>query len=332
MSCNPLFRVQDRVIPILLALSFLVSHQTIAQGYHTLQLIISDSLLSKHIGTLSHDNMEGRFTGTAAANNAAWYIAGQMRQIGLQPWSEQDSSFLVPWMIYPGEKRNDTFNVAGYLPGKKYPDTMIVFSAHYDHIGLQSNQKAYPFGSFSKRIKGDVVFNGANDNASGVAAMLELARAFTETGSAYTLIFVAFSGEELGLRGSARFVPYLETGKVKQNINLEMLGRPDKRTPFITENESGTFRIMLNRNLHMQNPEYGKKYFWPDPYPEQKLFERSDNISFQNAGIPANTIMGTSPYDRYYHSADDEVSCLNVPAMRNIVQAIYIALVPFLNP
>jgi Zn-dependent M28 family amino/carboxypeptidase len=293
---------------------------------------ISDSILSVHVNALAHDSMAGRFTGTAAAHNAALYISGQMRQIGLQPLPEQDSSLLVPWIIFPGEKRKDTFNVAGYLPGNKYPDTIIVFSAHLDHIGLQSYQRAFPFGSGSKRVKGDAVYNGANDNATGVAAMLELARVFSETGSAYTLLFVAFSGEELGLRGSARFVPYLDPKTIKQNINLEMLGRPDKKAPFITEGESGEFRNMLNRNLYKQSPDYGKKYFWPDPYPEQKLFERSDNISFHNAGIAANTIMGTSPYDRYYHSAADEVSNINIPAMRDMVQAIFYALVPFLNP
>jgi hypothetical protein len=311
---------------------FLFFGSVYAQSVPTGVAIISDSMLTAHLSALAHDSMEGRFTGTPEAHKAAIYIAEQMRSIGLRPMPQQDSSFLVPWIIYPGEKRKDTFNVAGYLPGNKFADTLIVFSSHLDHIGLQANQKAFPFGNFSKRVKNDLIYNGANDNASGVAAMLELARAFSETGSAYTLLFVAFSGEELGLRGSARFVPYLEPSTVRQNINLEMLGRPDKRAPFITENESTEFRDMLNKNLFRQHREYGKKYFWPDSYPEQKLFERSDNISFDHAGIPANTIMGTSPYDRYYHSADDEVANLDIPAMRKIVQAIYIALLPFLNP
>jgi hypothetical protein len=294
--------------------------------------VISDSLLKSHISALADDSMKGRLAGGQGAEKAAAYIANQMKHIGLHPLPEQDSSFMVPWIMYPGEKRRDTFNVAGMLFGKKYPDTLIVFSAHFDHIGLQSQQKAFAFGRGSKRIKGDSVYNGANDNASGVAAMLELARAYAKTGSAYSLLFVAFSGEELGLRGSARFVPYLSPQTVKQNINLEMLGRPDKKAPFITEEGSDAFRAMLNKNLYQYNPTYGKQFFWPDTYESQLLFERSDNISFHNAGIPANTIMGTSPFDKYYHSAGDELSTIDIEGMFKIVEAIFHALFPMVNP
>ncbi len=290
---------------------------------------ISDSLLRNHVSALAHDSMEGRLTGTQGEIRAARYIYEYMRAIDLKPVIYPENGFLVPWSV----KDQKGLNLAGCIPGSESPDTLILFSAHYDHIGTTSSQKALPFGKYSKKVKGDTIFNGANDDVSGVAAMLELARVFKQQKPRYTLVFAAFSGEEEGMLGSADFALRINPAMVLQNINLEMLGRPMGKRPFITENDTQEFRNRLNRNLFAADPSYGKRYFDGDPFEEQRLFERSDNYSFAKAGIPANTIMATSPYDRYYHSAEDDFSNIAFGEMYKIVQAIYLAVLPMvLNP
>jgi len=161
--------------------------------------------------------------------------------------------------------------------------------------------------------------------------MLELARIFSTIEPEYTILFIAFSGEEQGFLSSKSFVEKLNPKLVKQNINLEMLGRPAGKAPFITEGDSQNFRKMLNANIYQLNQAYGKKYFTSDPYPTQNLFERSDNFPFHEAGIPANTIMATDPFDKYYHSSADHASTLDFEAMTKIVQAIADALLPFIK-
>ncbi len=292
------------------------------------QTVISDTLLKAHVSALAHDSMNGRFTGRSEIVIAARYIAAQMDSIGLKKIAGLNRSYLVPWTMkmykeYPGE------HVVGVIPGSDKKEKLIIFSSHYDHVGVQSNQKAFPFGTANKRVKGDSIFNGANDNATGVAAMLELARAFAQIKPAYTLMFVAFSGEELGLLGSEDFCGDLVPELIKMNVNLEMLGRPNGARPFIVEEEnSAVFLSLFNQNLVQSGASYPKKYFVRDPYPQQNLFKRSDNYSFHKRGIPSFTIMATNPEDKYYHSADDELKTIQFDQMQQIVEAIYRAMLP----
>jgi Zn-dependent M28 family amino/carboxypeptidase len=272
--------------------------------------------------------MKGRFTGRPEIGFAARYIAGQMDSMGLNRSGGSAGGFLVPWNLKM-YKNNPGEHVVGVIPGGEKKEKLIIFSAHYDHIGTTSSLKAFPFGTANKRIKGDSIFNGANDDATGVAALLELARLFSQIKPAYTLMFVAFSGEELGMLGSADFNEDLNPDSVEMNVNLEMLGRPDGSRPFIIEEEDkNVFLDLLNRNLSKTGLGYPKAYFVRDPYPEQKLFRRSDNYSFYKNGISSFTIMATDPFDTYYHSADDEVNTIQFPQMRNIVQGIYLSLLP----
>jgi len=292
------------------------------------QLMVSDSMLREHVGALAHDSMNGRFTGRSEIGLAARYIARQMDSIGLKKMAGNNSGFLVPWNLkmykeYPGE------HVVGVIPGNTKKEQLIIFTSHYDHVGVVSNQKAFAFGTANKRIKGDSIFNGANDNATGVSALLELARAFLKSAPAYTLMFVAFSGEELGMLGSADFCENLTPNDIVLNVNLEMLGRPNGKRPFIIEDEnSAAFLTLLNKNLAKAGTNYPKRYFAGDPYTAQNLFKRSDNYSFHQRGIASFTIMATDPADIYYHSANDEIETIQFDQMQKIVQAIYWAMLP----
>ena len=292
------------------------------------QPLVADSLLKAHVNALAHDSMQGRFTGRKEIGLAARYIARQMDSLGLKKMAGNNSGFLIPWNLkmykeFPGE------HVVGLIPGNIKKDKLIIFSAHYDHVGVVSNQKAFAFGTVNKRIKGDSIFNGANDNATGVSALLELAWAFLKTEPAYTLMFVAFSGEELGMLGSADFCENLAPNDIVMNVNLEMLGRPNGKRPFIIEDEnSAAYLTLLNKNLAKSGTDYPKRYFGSDPYTEQNLFKRSDNYSFHQRGIASFTIMATDPADIYYHSANDEIETIQVDQMQKIVQAIYWAMLP----
>jgi Zn-dependent M28 family amino/carboxypeptidase len=293
------------------------------------QPVISDSLLKAHVDALAHDSMKGRFTWRQEIKLAAAYIAGQMGAMGLKNIAGDENGFLIPWK--PGRKKQSKGDhVVGLIPGSAQREKIIIFSAHYDHIGTKSSQKAMPFGTIKKFVKSDSIYNGANDNATGVAALLELARVFSEIQPSYTLMFVAFSGEELGLLGSADFMTNLKPSLVKMNANLEMLGRPNGERPFVIEEEGKTYVLReLNKHLQGSGANYPNDYFVVDPYPQQGLFMRSDNYSFHKKGIEAFTFMATDPEDEYYHSADDEVETIQFEQMGKIVQAIYWAMLPF---
>lgn len=289
--------------------------------------LVSDSLLRQHVGALAHDSMEGRLTGTAGMEKAAAYIAGVFEALGLQAFVQQAGPPMhIPWHTEASGASWSGVNVAALLPGTRYPDSLVVFSAHFDHVGVVDAQQALPFGNFNRRVKGDNIFNGANDNASGVACLLELARLCAEAPWPYSVVFVAFSGEELGLLGSKQFVPLLPADRTLVNVNIEMMGRPGKMRPFLIEPpDPGRLRTRLNAVLRQAGiPQ--RQYFTADPFPGQDLFRRSDNYSFHEAGIPSYTLMGSSPRDKFYHSTGDNPDTLEYGKMTFMLQSFYNAL------
>jgi len=203
-------------------------------------------------------------------------------------------------------------NVVGMLPGKK-PDRaaeQVVFSAHYDHLGTLPP------------VMGDSIANGADDNASGTAAVVALAEYFKKkNNNARTLVFVAFTAEELGGFGSTYFSQQIDAAKVVAMFNIEMIGKPAKfgpNTAFITGfNKSDLGRIL-------QAGVKGTPFrFEPDPYPDQKLFYRSDNAALARLGVPAHSISTNQiPTDKLYHSVDDEVESLDLANTAAVATAI----------
>ena len=151
--------------------------------------IISKELVKKHLYILSSDEMEGRKAGTKGIEKAAQYIEQEFERIGLDKFDEM-TSFRQKF-----EKNGlSLFNVIGFLEGKSKKNELIIISAHYDHLGVKIDGE------------GDLIFNGANDNASGVAAILTLAEYFnTNNINERSLLFVAFTAEEMGLIGSNYF-------------------------------------------------------------------------------------------------------------------------------
>ena len=198
-------------------------------------------------------------------------------------------------------------NIAGIIPGRSKPNEFVVFGGHYDHLGIL------------KPMEGDSIANGADDDASGTTAVITLAKYYKKlNNNQRTLVFVAFTAEEIGGFGSQYFSKQLDPDKVVTLFNIEMIGKAAKfgeNSAFITGFERSNFGTILQKNLE------GTAFkFYPDPYPEQNLFYRSDNATLAALGVPAHTISTDQiPTDKLYHTVKDEYSSLDV---NNIVATI----------
>jgi Zn-dependent M28 family amino/carboxypeptidase len=204
------------------------------------------------------------------------------------------------------------FNVVGMIPGKSKPDEFVVFSGHYDHLGISKAQA-------------DTIFNGADDDASGTTAMISLAKYFKKiNNNERTLIFVAFTAEEIGGYGARHFTTTVNADKVIAMFNIEMIGKDSKfgpNTAFITGYERSDFGPILQKNLE------GTAFkFYPDPYPTQNLFYRSDNATLARLGVPAHTISTDMiDVDPHYHKVTDEYKTLDVNNIVSTIRAIALA-------
>ena len=208
------------------------------------------------------------------------------------------------------------YNVVGILPGKTKPNEVIIFSAHYDHMG------EYSFGK-------DRILNGANDDASGTTAVLALANYFSKRNdNERTIMFCVFAGEEMGLLGSGDFVPYIDPAKVIAGINIEMIGIPEfgKGKVFITGERYSSLPEILSKGLKRSGISVR-----PDPDEKKNLFLRSDNYPFNLQGVPFHTIMASDDDDECYHQPCDEVNRIDIANMTRIIKAIAASSVLLIN-
>lgn len=204
-------------------------------------------------------------------------------------------------------------NIVGVLPGKSKPNEYVIFSGHYDHLGV------------GKPVNGDSIFNGANDDAAGTTAVITLAKYFsTIKNNERSIIFAAFTAEEVGEYGSAYFSKQLNPEQVKAMFNIEMIGTESKwgkNSAYITGYEKTDMGKILQENLKGSNFT-----FYPDPYTAENLFYRSDNATLAHVGVPAHTI-STSKMDNEpnYHKVTDEIGTLDMNNMAEIIKAIAIS-------
>jgi hypothetical protein len=205
-------------------------------------------------------------------------------------------------------------NIVGILPGKSKSEEQVIFSGHYDHLGIDK-----------PNAEKDSIFNGANDDASGTTAVITLANYFAKLGNnERTIVFAAFTAEESGGFGSQYFSSTFAPEKVVAMFNIEMIGTDSKwgnNSAYITGYEKTDMGKILEKNLQ------GSAFrFYPDPYPQQQLFYRSDNATLARLGVPAHTI-STSKMDseKFYHTQDDEYETLDMNNMAEIIKAIAIS-------
>lgn len=296
-----------------------------SNGQHTFSdSIITQSSLVQSLLFLSQDSLKGRLTGSVGADEAAKFIAAKFDSIGLAAVSGNFGYFDHFTADYDG-KKIPARNVMAMLPGKNNNDSLVIFSAHYDHIGQKDDMpynKEYNYK--------DEIYNGANDNATGVAALLELARYYkAKTNNRYSIMFVAFSGEEMGMLGSTNLMSKMNPKIIKAVINLEMLGRPVGGKCFIASYRNRPIRNLLNEYLQKNYPGVDDKFFITDPYPDENLSSRSDHYPFARKIKNAFTIMGSSPADEYYHSVDDEYETIDFDFLWKATKNIALACEQF---
>ncbi len=212
-------------------------------------------------------------------------------------------------------------NVVGILPGKSKADEIVLYSAHYDHLGV----KPSPDGNETNSSE---IYNGADDDASGVSAVINLANYFAKkANNERTLMFATFSAEEIGGFGSRYFSNQLNPDDITAMINIEMIGKPaifGEGTVWMTGMERSTLGEQLNQALAPQNLKV-----YADPYPTQNLFYRSDNATLARLGVPAHSFSSTQlDKDQHYHQVSDDINSLHLPSMLQVIKMLATATTP----
>jgi len=293
-----------RKITLLVLTSLMISSVAVSQK-------IKEKTVKKHLYTLASDEMQGRRAGTEGIEKAAQYIEGEFKRIGLKTYGDLDS-YRQTFTFKNRRSGEDitSSNIIGVLEGKSRKDEMVIVSAHYDHLGMK------------KEGEGDLIFNGANDDASGVAAVLTLAEYFKKKGkNERTIVFIAFTAEEMGLIGSTHFGKGIDASKFVAGINLEMMGKEPAtgpKTAWLTGFDRSDFGKIIQKNLE------GTGYkLYPDPYPQFNLFFRSDNASLARLGVPSHTFSTTQiDKDPDYHKVTDEAETLDIVVITETIKAV----------
>ena len=286
------------------------------------------------VGFLASDELEGREAGWRGGRVAGNYIASLLQQWGIRPLSGDD--YFQPFEAYaPDRQQNkrpeihpDSIarlkqgvhrvykmrNVLGVIEGRR-KDEIVIVGAHYDHVG------------YDPMLEGDRIYNGADDNASGVSAALQIARAFALTGQKpeRTVIFAFWDGEEKGLLGSRYFASsYPGISRVKGYLNFDMVGRNhDEAEPrhvvyFYTES-TPSFGDWLKEDIRKYDLQ-----LTPDYRPWDKPVGGSDNGTFAKLGIPIMWYHTDGHPD--YHKPSDEAAKINWPKLVEITKASFLGM------
>lgn len=290
--------------------------------------------VARILAPLVDDSMAGRMTASAGEASAARFIAAEMQRIGLTPmgdsgWFQRVPLAAVPLApprrgrserlllmksvaardTIPGERRHTAVNVVGLLGGSdpQFKSEYVLITAHFDHVGVGAT------------VNGDSIYNGADDDASGVTTVLEIARQLAETSAPKRpVLFALFTGEELGMLGSRWFIenPVVPFGQIVANLEIEMIGRPDPRV-------GGAGRAWLTgferSNMGEQLAAAGIPIV-ADVRPEQHFFERSDNIALARRGVVAHTL-STFNLHADYHQPSDDLRGMDLEHMAAVINA-----------
>jgi hypothetical protein len=293
----------------------------------------SEGSVRELLATLAADSMEGRGTATRGSARAAAYIARQFQAAGLEAAGDSGYFQRVPLAMQtvtrnnvtrtlprlmpsfaaldtvPRERRANGVNVVGILRGSDpaLGEEAVLIDAHYDHLGI------------GRAVDGDSIYNGADDDASGVVAVIEIARVLAAgPRPKRTVIFLATTGEEVGLLGTRWYIqqPVVPLARTVANLEIEMIGRPDslaggRGRGWLTGYERSTMGEMLAAN--------GIPIV-PDARPDQNFYMRSDNIAFARLGVVAHVISSFNLH-RDYHTPKDDLTHVDFGHMAQVVDA-----------
>ncbi len=283
---------------------------------------------------LADDSMRGRMTASPGEAMAARFIAAEMQRIGLKPLGDSGYFQRIPVAIvpinpprrgrtervmllgsfadrdtFPAAQRRTAVNVLGMLEGTDpaLKNEVVLVDAHFDHVGVGTP------------VNGDSIYNGADDDASGTTAVLEIARQMAEgPAPKRTVLFVTTTGEEMGLVGTRWFIehPPIPLAQFVANLEIEMIGRPDS----LAGGAGKAWLTGYERSTMGEAFAAAGLAIGPDKRPEQHFFERSDNIAFARRGIVAHTL-STFNLHTDYHQPSDEASKADLDHMAGVINA-----------
>lgn len=284
--------------------------------------------LKNWVETLAGDAMKGRMEGTEGAAKAATWLADQFAHIGLAPVPGAEGYF-QPFSFEHNGKTIKARNVIGMIPGSDpaLKDEWIMITAHYDHIGEK------------KDGEGDLIYNGADDNASGVAVAMAIGETLSRLNKAgqgpkRSILVIGWAAEEEGLHGSRWFAknPLIALDKLVVNLNLEMVGHSTKLGPkklWMTGRDYSDLQDVVATHAGKHGWE-----FINDPFPTLDLFVRSDNVPFAMLvvdrekraaqGVPAHSFSTWGGEDHYHevHDNPERVDVANMAALAEVMTAV----------
>ncbi|GAB6009504.1 M20/M25/M40 family metallo-hydrolase [Dysgonomonas reticulitermitis] len=304
---------------ILLALLFILPSFVFSQSAEEkgLSSIVRHDA-ERFITILASDSLEGRKGGEPGGLKAAEYIRAELKSMGVKPWKKD---YFQPFTSTSFRATsNEMRNVLGYIRGKNANEVVMV-GAHYDHIGIRKTP-----------IDNDSIFNGADDNASGVAAVLQVAKAFMASGRQpeRTIIFGFWDGEEMGLLGSYHFVddyyknipiPLTAAPEIKAYINCDMVGRnKDDNTKHVIayySPEKEIFQTWINDDIEGYNLNLEPEFRSMD-----NQNGGSDHMPFMSAGAPI--IFYHTDLHKDYHKLTDHSDKINFDKVTEIAKVTFL--------
>ncbi|MCF6222308.1 MAG: M28 family metallopeptidase [Flavobacteriaceae bacterium] len=276
--------------------------------------------IKEHLYILASDILEGRRTGEKGQKMAANYITAFYKNLGLKAPEGHDNYLQeIPKAFFNGKSNADSENVVAYISGSEKPDEIIVISAHYDHLGMD----------------GEEVFNGADDDASGTSAVLEIAQAFQKAkkdgyGPKRSILFLNLTGEEEGLYGSKYYTshPLFPLENTVVNLNIDMVGRVDKKH----EDKPNYIYLIgadkLSSELHKLSEQTNKKYSqlkldytFNDENDPNRFYYRSDHYNFAKNNIPV--IFYFNGVHEDYHKTTDTADKINYEILAKRAQLVF---------
>ncbi len=281
---------------------------------------ITEADFRGRMGVLAHDSMRGRATPSPELEEAARWIAGEFAAMGLEPGGG-GGEFVHRYAFRPRRAGGDAPpidapNVAAMLTGSdpELRNQYVVFSAHMDHVGV-----GQPDAS------GDSIYNGADDDASGTVAVIEIAEAFATLAEPppRSMVFLLVSGEERGLHGSRAYADSppepVASGRMVANLNMDMVGRNWPDTIVAIGKEHSDLGATLER-VNAAHPELGMTAI-DDLWPEENFYFRSDHFNFARNGVPVLFFFNGTHED--YHRPSDEPELIDNDKAARLARLVF---------